>query len=170
MENILYHKGLEFSGTESEYGMMVETVNGITPDYSVDGAYWSFKVNIIIQKLTSSILGKKDSASLLTSITAVIMFFGLFFGAFCSLPYLAIGSAGGGIRGGIIMAFNWGERFYKSDSSRGKDKKGTGLGLSIVREIITYSTCWIFPMSALTYITSSVRMSSMAKRNCAHGG
>lgn len=29
------------------------------------------------------------------------------------------------------------ERFYKSDSSRGKDKKGTGLGLSIVREIIT---------------------------------
>lgn len=28
------------------------------------------------------------------------------------------------------------ERFYKADSSRGKDKKGTGLGLSIVREII----------------------------------
>ncbi len=29
------------------------------------------------------------------------------------------------------------ERFYKTDSSRGKDKFGTGLGLSIVREIIT---------------------------------
>ena len=28
------------------------------------------------------------------------------------------------------------ERFYKTDSSRGKDKKGTGLGLSIVKEII----------------------------------
>ena len=28
------------------------------------------------------------------------------------------------------------ERFYKTDSSRGRDKKGTGLGLSIVREII----------------------------------
>lgn len=28
------------------------------------------------------------------------------------------------------------ERFYKSDSSRGKDKKGTGLGLSIVKEIV----------------------------------
>ena len=27
-------------------------------------------------------------------------------------------------------------RFYKSDSSRGKDKKGTGLGLSITKEII----------------------------------
>lgn len=28
------------------------------------------------------------------------------------------------------------DRFYKIDSSRGKDRKGTGLGLSIVREII----------------------------------
>lgn len=28
-------------------------------------------------------------------------------------------------------------RFFKSDTSRGKDKKGTGLGLSIVKEIIT---------------------------------
>ena len=27
-------------------------------------------------------------------------------------------------------------RFYKTDTSRGKDKKGTGLGLSIVKEII----------------------------------
>lgn len=29
------------------------------------------------------------------------------------------------------------ERFYKSDTSRGKDKKGTGLGLAITKEIIT---------------------------------
>lgn len=28
------------------------------------------------------------------------------------------------------------DRFYKSDSSRGKDRRGTGLGLSIVKEII----------------------------------
>lgn len=28
------------------------------------------------------------------------------------------------------------DRFYKTDSSRGKDKKGTGLGLSIVKEIM----------------------------------
>ena len=38
-------KGLEFSGTESEYGLMVETVNGITADYNLNGAYWSFYVN-----------------------------------------------------------------------------------------------------------------------------
>ena len=37
-------KGLEFFGTESEYGLMVETINGVTPDYNVDGAYWSFYV------------------------------------------------------------------------------------------------------------------------------
>ena len=38
-------KGLTFSGTESEYGMMVETVNGETADYNADGAYWAFYVN-----------------------------------------------------------------------------------------------------------------------------
>lgn len=38
-------EGLEFSGTESDYGLMVETVNGITADYNVDGAYWAFFVN-----------------------------------------------------------------------------------------------------------------------------
>lgn len=37
--------GLTFSGAESEYGMMVDTVNGETVDYSVDGSYWSFYVN-----------------------------------------------------------------------------------------------------------------------------
>lgn len=38
-------EGLEFSGTESEYGMMVDTVNGETADYNVDKSYWSFYVN-----------------------------------------------------------------------------------------------------------------------------
>lgn len=37
--------GLEFSGSESEYGMMVETVNGVTPDWNVDQSYWGFFVN-----------------------------------------------------------------------------------------------------------------------------
>lgn len=37
--------GLTFSGTESEYGMMVDTVNGERADYTLDGAYWYFYVN-----------------------------------------------------------------------------------------------------------------------------
>lgn len=38
-------EGLEFSGSESEYGMMVETVNGVTADWNVDQSYWGFYVN-----------------------------------------------------------------------------------------------------------------------------
>lgn len=38
-------EGLEFSGTESGYGMMVETVNGVTADWNVDQSYWGFYVN-----------------------------------------------------------------------------------------------------------------------------
>lgn len=38
-------KGLEFSGDESEYGMMVTVVNGVTADYNVDQSYWAFYVN-----------------------------------------------------------------------------------------------------------------------------
>lgn len=38
-------EGLEFSGTESEYGLMLGSVNGLYADYSVDGAYWSVLVN-----------------------------------------------------------------------------------------------------------------------------
>lgn len=38
-------EGLTFDGTESSYGLMVETVNGLTADYNTDGAYWAFYVN-----------------------------------------------------------------------------------------------------------------------------
>ena len=38
-------QGFTFSGSESEYGMMVDTVNGIRADYTLDGAYWSFNMN-----------------------------------------------------------------------------------------------------------------------------
>lgn len=38
-------EGLDFSGSESEYGMMVETVNGVTADWNVDQSYWGFYVN-----------------------------------------------------------------------------------------------------------------------------
>lgn len=33
---------LSVEGTESEYGLMVETVNGVTADYDANGAYWAF--------------------------------------------------------------------------------------------------------------------------------
>lgn len=38
-------EGLEFSGTEGEYGLMIDTVNGLTADFSVDASYWGFYVN-----------------------------------------------------------------------------------------------------------------------------
>lgn len=33
------------SGEESEYGLYVTTVNGITADYDTDGTYWAFYIN-----------------------------------------------------------------------------------------------------------------------------
>lgn len=38
-------EGLTVEGTEGDYGLMVDTVNGIVADYSADGAYWAFFVN-----------------------------------------------------------------------------------------------------------------------------
>lgn len=33
------------SGTEDDYGLMVDTVNGIKYEYNADGAYWAFHIN-----------------------------------------------------------------------------------------------------------------------------
>ena len=38
-------EGLEFSGQDGPYGMMIEVVNGESAVYEKDGAYWSFMVN-----------------------------------------------------------------------------------------------------------------------------
>lgn len=38
-------KDLTVEGTESEYGLMVTTVNGVVADYNTNGAYWAFYVN-----------------------------------------------------------------------------------------------------------------------------
>lgn len=38
-------EGLTFSGAESEFGLMVDTVNDVRADYTLDGAYWAFFVN-----------------------------------------------------------------------------------------------------------------------------
>ena len=33
------------AGEDSDYGLYVKTVNGITVDYDTDGSYWAFYVN-----------------------------------------------------------------------------------------------------------------------------
>lgn len=33
------------AGDDSEYGLYVKTVNGITADYDTDGTYWAFYIN-----------------------------------------------------------------------------------------------------------------------------
>lgn len=38
-------EGLEYSGTEGDYGIMLSTVNGETADFEKDGAYWCVMVN-----------------------------------------------------------------------------------------------------------------------------
>ena len=38
-------EGLTFSGTESEYGLLTNEVNGEIASFDVNGAYWSFYVN-----------------------------------------------------------------------------------------------------------------------------
>lgn len=40
----LEEEGL-IAGEESEFGLYVKTVNGITADYDVDGTYWGFYIN-----------------------------------------------------------------------------------------------------------------------------
>lgn len=37
--------GLTYSGDDSDYGLMITTVNDVTADFNADGAYWAFYVN-----------------------------------------------------------------------------------------------------------------------------
>ncbi len=37
--------GLTVEGTEGDYGLYIDTVNGLTADYTADGACWSIYVN-----------------------------------------------------------------------------------------------------------------------------
>lgn len=38
-------EGLTVEGTEGDYGLMVDTVNGVVADFNENGAYWAFYVN-----------------------------------------------------------------------------------------------------------------------------
>ena len=41
----LKDEGFTYGGAESEYGLMIDTINDVRADYTLDGAYWSFYVN-----------------------------------------------------------------------------------------------------------------------------
>ena len=38
-------EGLEFKGSDGQYGLMITEVNGELAEYTTNGAYWSFYVN-----------------------------------------------------------------------------------------------------------------------------
>ena len=38
-------QGFSYEGTDSDYGIMISSINGVTADYATDGAYWSLYVN-----------------------------------------------------------------------------------------------------------------------------
>ena len=45
LDEISEDSDFSYSGSESQYGLMIDTVNGEQADYTKDGAYWSIYVN-----------------------------------------------------------------------------------------------------------------------------
>ena len=45
LDEISEDSDFSYSGTDSQYGLMIDTVNGERADYTKDGAYWSIYVN-----------------------------------------------------------------------------------------------------------------------------
>ncbi len=45
MDELAAKGDFSYEGTEGAYGLMIETVNGVTADYAKDGAYWAIYVN-----------------------------------------------------------------------------------------------------------------------------
>ena len=43
--HLVVHDDLTVEGADGDYGLYIDTVNGLTADYAVDGAYWSIYVN-----------------------------------------------------------------------------------------------------------------------------
>ena len=41
----LSDQGFSYNGSDSEYGIMIEEINGEQAIYAVDGAYWALYVN-----------------------------------------------------------------------------------------------------------------------------
>lgn len=78
-------------------------------------------------------------------------FFGLLFGAFCSLPYLVIGSVGGSIKSGLIMAFNWWV---------------AGIPLDILHGVSNFVLMWVLyhPVRKLIILLHPLPLSRAGKR------
>lgn len=45
LEELQKAEDFTIEGEESEYGLFVKTVNGVTADFAADGAYWALYVN-----------------------------------------------------------------------------------------------------------------------------
>lgn len=45
MDELQEKKDFSYEGTESSYGLYIETVNNVTADFQKDGAYWAIYVN-----------------------------------------------------------------------------------------------------------------------------
>lgn len=45
LEELSETSDFSLEGDESDYGLYITTVNGVTADYAADGAYWSIYVN-----------------------------------------------------------------------------------------------------------------------------
>ena len=45
LDEISENADFTYSGTDSEFGIMIDTVNGQRADYTQDGAYWAIYVN-----------------------------------------------------------------------------------------------------------------------------
>lgn len=45
MDELAEDDDFTYTSSDSEYGMYIESINGVTADYDKDGAYWSILVN-----------------------------------------------------------------------------------------------------------------------------
>lgn len=45
MDELSEEEDFSYEGTEGQYGLYIDAVNGLTADYETDGAYWAIYVN-----------------------------------------------------------------------------------------------------------------------------
>ena len=45
MDELSENEDFSYEGSDGDYGLYIDTINGLTADYATDGAYWSIYVN-----------------------------------------------------------------------------------------------------------------------------